>query len=53
MQAQCSEAGTRTDKGCGRQAHERDAYIENGLGSGAEPGEPGTTGLALFDEVAP
>ena len=53
MQAQRNEAGTRTDKGCGRQAHERDAYMENALPGEAEPGEPGTRGLALFDEVAP
>jgi hypothetical protein len=46
-------AGTRTDKGRGRGAQERDAYTENALIAHAEPVEPGTRGLALFDEVAP
>lgn len=53
MQASRVEAGTRTDKGRGRQALERDAYQKNALFSHAEPVEPGTRELALFDEVAP
>ena len=53
MQASRIKAGTRTDKGRGRKAHERDAYIENDLFGDAELIEAGTTGLALFDEVAP
>jgi hypothetical protein len=53
MQAKCVKAGTRTDKGRGREAHERDAYLENAPFADAEPVEPGTRGLALFDEVTP
>ena len=53
MQASRVKAGTRTDKGCGREALERDAYLENALLGSAEPVEPGTRELALFDEVAP
>jgi hypothetical protein len=53
MRAHRTPAGTRTDKGHGRQAHERDAYLENAVFGEAEPLEPGTTGLALFDQVAP
>lgn len=53
MQANRVKAGTQTDKGRGREAHERDAYIENALWGEAEPVEPGTRELALFDEVAP
>jgi len=53
MQAYRSKAGTRTDKGRGREAHEREVYMENAIFGAAEPVEPGTTGLALFDEVAP
>jgi hypothetical protein len=47
------QAGTRTDKGRGRGAHEREAYMENAPRADAEPVEPGTRGLALFDEMAP
>jgi hypothetical protein len=53
MQAIRIKAGTRTDKGRGRGAHERDAYKQNALFTRAEPVEPGTRGLALFDEMAP
>jgi len=53
MQAYRSKAGTRTDKGRGREAHEREVYMENAIFGPTEPVEPGTTGLALFDEVAP
>jgi hypothetical protein len=53
MQANRVKAGTRTDKGSGREAQERDAYLENALFIDAEPVEPGTRELALFDEVAP
>jgi hypothetical protein len=53
MQADRIKAGTRTDKGRGREAHERDAYLQNALFGHAEPVEPGTRELALFDEVAP
>jgi hypothetical protein len=53
MQANRSKAGTRTDKGRDREAHERDAYLQNAPLSRAEPAEPGTSGVALFDEVAP
>jgi hypothetical protein len=53
MRANSGKAGTRTDKGRVRQAHERDAYIENAAFGDLEPVEPGTTGLALFDEVPP
>jgi hypothetical protein len=53
MQANRIKAGTRTDKGSGHGAHERDAYIQNALFGDGEPVEPGTRGLALFDEVAP
>ena len=47
------KAGTRTDKGRGREAQERGAYMKNALLGDAEPVEPGTRELALFDEVAP
>jgi hypothetical protein len=47
------KAGTRTDKGRGREAHEREAYMENALVGDAEPVGPGTRELALFDEVTP
>jgi hypothetical protein len=53
MQANRVKAGTRTDKGSGREALERDAYVQNAFSGPAEPVEPGTRGLALFDEVAP
>ena len=53
MQANRIKAGTRTDKGSGREAHERDAYLENAPIGDAEPFAPGTRGLALFDQVAP
>jgi hypothetical protein len=53
MQADRDKAGTRTDKGRGREAHEREAYMENAFFGRAAPGEPGTRGLALFDEVTP
>jgi hypothetical protein len=53
MQASRIKAGTRTDKGRGRGAHERETYLENVLFGHAEPVEPGTRELALFDEVAP
>ena len=53
MQASRHKAGTRTDKGRGREAHKREAYMKNALFGCSEPVEPGTRGLALFDEVAP
>jgi hypothetical protein len=53
LQASRIKAGTQTDKGCDREAHERETYIENAVFADAEPVEPGTRGLALFDEVAP
>ena len=53
MQAIRVKAGTRTDKGRDRQAHERGAYIQNAPFREAEPFGPGTSGLALFDDVAP
>jgi hypothetical protein len=53
MQANRVKAGTRTDKGRGRGALKRDAYLKNVLFVDAEPVEPGTRELALFDEVAP
>jgi hypothetical protein len=53
MQANRIKAGTRTDKGDGREALERDAYIKNALFGDAEPVGPGTRELALFDEVTP
>ncbi len=53
MQANRFMAGTRTDKGGGREALERDAYLENALAVDGEPVEPGTRELALFDEVTP
>ena len=53
MQASRTKAGTRTVKGAGREAHERGAYIQNARFGDAQPVEPGTRGLALFDEVAP
>jgi hypothetical protein len=53
MQANRIKAGTRTDNGRGREAHEREAYIQNAIFGDAEPVEPGTRELALFDEVAP
>jgi len=53
MQAIRVKAGTRTDKGRDRQAHERGAYMQNALVHKAEPCGPGTSGLALFDDVAP
>ena len=53
MQANRVKAGTRTDRGRGREAHEREAYIQNAPFDDAEPVEPGTRGLALFDEVTP
>lgn len=53
MQADRIKAGTRTDKGRGREAHERDAYLQNAARGHAEPVEPGTRELALFDEVTP
>jgi hypothetical protein len=53
MQANRVTAGTRTDKGRGREALKRDAYLKNALFGDAEPVEPGTRELALFDEVAP
>ena len=46
-------AGTRTDKGCGRETHERETYLKNVHFTDAEPVEPGTRELALFDEVTP
>jgi hypothetical protein len=52
MQASRVKAGTRTDRRGGREALKRDAYLENALFGLAEPVEPGTRGLALFDEVA-
>ena len=53
MQATSSKAGTRTDKGRGREAHKRETYMKNGQFSTTEPAEPGTRELALFDEVTP
>jgi hypothetical protein len=53
MRATSVMAGTRTDKGRGREAPVRGAYMENAPLRAAEPSEPGTRGLALFDEVAP
>jgi hypothetical protein len=53
MRADRVKAGTRTDKGRGREAQERDAYIQNAVFGRAEPVGPGTRGLALFDEVTP
>jgi hypothetical protein len=53
MQANRIKAGTQSDKGCVREALERDAYLQNVLVGCAEPVEPGTRELALFDEVAP
>jgi len=53
MQASRQKAGTRTDKGRGRGAHERETCMKNAIFGPAEPIEPGTRGLALFDEVAP
>ena len=53
MQATSSKAGTRTDKGRGREAHERETYLKNVHFTDAEPVEPGTRELALFDEVTP
>jgi hypothetical protein len=53
MQASRDKAGTRTDKGRGREAHEREAYKQNAYFGRGEPVEPGTRGLALFDEVTP
>ena len=53
MQASRPKAGTRTDKGRGRGAHERETYMKNVCLGPAEPVRPGTRGLALFDEVAP
>lgn len=53
LQASRIKTGTRTDKGRGREAHERETYIENAQFALAEPVGPGTRGLALFDEVAP
>lgn len=53
MQASRIKTGTRTDKGRGRGAHERETYMENVQLTHAEPVGPGTNGLALFDEVAP
>jgi hypothetical protein len=53
MQADRRQAGTRTDKGRGREAHEREACIENAFFGPGEPVRPGTSGLALFDEVTP
>jgi hypothetical protein len=47
------KAGTRTDRGRSRKAQEREAYLKNGAYRSAEPVEPGTRGLALFDEVPP
>jgi hypothetical protein len=42
LQASRIKAGTQTDKGRGREALEREAYIENALFAAAEPVEPGT-----------
>ena len=53
MQASRVKAGTRADRGRGREALERDAYLQNALFADVEPVEPGTRELALFDEVAP
>jgi hypothetical protein len=53
MQASRVRAGTRTDRGRAREALKRDAYLKNALLVDAEPVEPGTRELALFDEVAP
>ena len=53
MQASHSKAGTRTDKGRSREAHNADANMQNAIFTGDEPVEPGTRGLALFDEVTP
>ena len=47
------KAGTRTDKGRGCKAHERETYMKNGQFRATEPVGPGTRGLALFDEVTP
>jgi hypothetical protein len=53
LQASRIKAGTQSDKGRGREALEREAYMKNALFGHAEPAGPGTSGLALFDEVAP
>jgi hypothetical protein len=53
MQANRIKAGTRTDRGRGREAQERGAYMENALFSDAEPVGPGTRVVALFDEMTP
>ena len=53
MQASHSKAGTRTDKGRSPEALNGEANMQNALFSGGEPVEPGTRGLALFDEVTP
>ena len=53
LQASRIKAGTQTDKGRGREAQERDAYIQNALSGRAEPVRAGTRELALFDEVTP
>ena len=53
MQASHMKTGTRTDKGRGRGAHERETYLENVQLGYVEPVGPGTKGLALFDEVTP
>lgn len=53
MQANRIKAGTQSDKGCVREALERDAYLQNARFRHAEPVEPGTRELALFDEMAP
>lgn len=53
MQAYRIKAGTRTDKGRGRKAQERETYKKNACFRWAEPVGPGTRELALFDEVAP
>jgi hypothetical protein len=53
MQANRDYTGTRTDKGRDRQAQERGAYIPNAPFDDGEPVKPGTSGLALFDDVAP
>ena len=47
------KTGTRTDKRRGREAHERETYLENVQFFSVEPVGAGTKGLALFDEVAP
>ena len=53
LQAIRIKAGTQSDKGRGREALEREAYLKNASSVAAEPAGPGTSGLALFDEVAP